>query len=196
MPARPPPRRRPRSRAALLSRPWHGRSPGACAFRRPLVTADNAGEPPQPVKVGGAKRIRGEPSTRWRPPGPPGPAAAMETGCGPACRRPVPGSGWRRPGGRTPTSAGEEFVHRADLGVVAGEGELGQVPRVLDGAQPGWPCPASPAPLCCPNRPGASRGCASQHARSLMSVMEVLAAVSWRNATACPKVSPVVWPAS
>src|SRR5512140_3125843 len=61
MPARPPPRRRPRSRAALLSRPWHGRSPGACAFRRPLVTADSAGESPQPVKVGGAKRIRGEP---------------------------------------------------------------------------------------------------------------------------------------
>src|SRR5215470_7390987 len=61
MPARPPPRRRPRSRAALLSRPWHGWSPGACAFRRPLVAADSAGEPPQPVKVGGAKRIRGEP---------------------------------------------------------------------------------------------------------------------------------------
>jgi hypothetical protein len=47
-----------------------------------------------------------------------------------------------------------------------------------------------------PNRPGASRGCAYQDACSLMSVMEVLAAASWRNATACPKVSPVVWPAS
>ena len=54
-------RARPRSRAGLLSRPWHGRSPGACAFRRPLMTADSAGEPPQPVKVGGAKRIRAEP---------------------------------------------------------------------------------------------------------------------------------------
>jgi len=31
--ARPPPRRRPRSRAALLLRPWHDRSPGVCAFR-------------------------------------------------------------------------------------------------------------------------------------------------------------------
>src|SRR5215470_13525506 len=63
MPARPPPRRRPSSRAALLSRRWHGWSPGACAFRRPLVAADSAGEPPQPVKVGGA---------RWPGRGPPG----------------------------------------------------------------------------------------------------------------------------
>src|SRR5437764_10660762 len=31
----------------------------------------------------------------------------------------------------------QEFVHGADLGVVAGEGELGQVPGVLDGPQHG-----------------------------------------------------------
>src|SRR5205807_616855 len=31
----------------------------------------------------------------------------------------------------------QEFVHGADLGVVAGEGELGQVPGVLDGPQRG-----------------------------------------------------------
>ena len=30
---------------------------------------------------------------------------------------------------------GEELVHGGDLGVVAGEGEFGQVPVVLDGAQ-------------------------------------------------------------
>ena len=42
----------------------------------------------------------------------------------------------------------------------------------------------------------ASRGCASQDACSLMSVREVLAAASLRNAAACLKISPVVWPAS
>src|ERR1700751_463961 len=44
----------------------------------------------------------------------------------------IPGS---PPGRRPETLAGEEFVHRGDLGVVAGEGELGQAPGVLDGPQ-------------------------------------------------------------
>src|SRR6266581_9483219 len=44
----------------------------------------------------------------------------------------IPGS---PPGRRPETLVGEEFVHRGDLGVVAGEGELGQAPRVLDGPQ-------------------------------------------------------------
>src|SRR5439155_17883158 len=46
----------------------------------------------------------------------------------------IPGS---PPGRRPETLAGEEFVHRGDLGVVAGEGELGQAPGVLDGPQHG-----------------------------------------------------------
>src|SRR5690349_14633919 len=46
----------------------------------------------------------------------------------------IPGS----PPDRWPeTLVGEEFVHGADLGVVAGEGEFGQAPRVLDGPQHG-----------------------------------------------------------
>ena len=45
------------------------------------------------------------------------------------------GSRWRgRPGGLADLVA-EELVHGGDLGVVAGEGELGQVPGVLDGAE-------------------------------------------------------------
>src|SRR6185437_7084612 len=46
----------------------------------------------------------------------------------------IPGS---PPGWRPETLAGEEFVHRGDLGVVAGEGEFGQAPGVLDGPQHG-----------------------------------------------------------
>src|SRR5262249_11677322 len=31
-------------------RPWHGRSPGVWAFRRPLATAEGAGEPGGPAR--------------------------------------------------------------------------------------------------------------------------------------------------
>ena len=41
----------------------------------------------------------------------------------------------RRLGSDRPISAGEEFVHGADLRVVAGEAQLGQAPGVLDGPQ-------------------------------------------------------------
>src|SRR5262249_4830429 len=97
----PPPRRRPRSRAALLLRPWHGWSPGVGAFRRPPVMAEGAGEPPQLVKVGRAKRIGGNPRTRWRPDGSIGKPAARGRSS-----PPPPGRRQRGPGGRGEGAAG------------------------------------------------------------------------------------------